>query len=203
VLIGGTLGAVAAGAGGCARPRWPAAGPLIVSPARLRCARLRGSRSAHYAASCVPCCWAMDCAVPCGGAPPLGRRRTRARVGRSRVACVEVCAVSARAEWLAAASGPAFRPGAATAGGRPGSGGRGGRECACRARVVGIGVRAAAVRAGCGVRATWAGVEGCSLSLARSLALSLSLSHPGLSGMVHVSDVHHWTKSVGSTPPPP
>ena len=33
-----------------------------------------------------------------------------------------------------------------------------------------------------------------SRSLARSLSLSLSL--PGLSGMVHVSDVHHWTKSV-------
>ena len=43
--IGGTLGAVAAGAGGCARPRWPAAGPLIVSPARLRCARSRQSLS--------------------------------------------------------------------------------------------------------------------------------------------------------------
>ena len=69
--------------------------------------------------------------------------------------------------------------------------------------MVGVGVRAAAARAGCGVRAAWAGVEGCSLSLARSLALSLSLSLPGLSGMVHVSDVHHWTKSVGSTPPLP
>jgi hypothetical protein len=84
--------------------------------------------------------------------------------------------VSARAEWGATASGPAFLPGAATAGGRPGSGGRGGRECACRARVVGVGVRAAAARAGCGVRAAWAGVEGCSLSLARSLSLSRSLA---------------------------
>jgi len=33
--------------------------------------------------------------------------------------------------------------------------------------------------------------------LARSLALSLSLCLPGLSGMVHASDVHHWTKSTG------
>ena len=33
------------------------------------------------------------------------------------------------------------------------------------------------------------------LSLARSLACSLSLSLPGLSGMVHVSDIHHCTKS--------
>ncbi len=34
--LGGPLGASAAGAGGCAWPRWPAAGPLIVSPARFR-----------------------------------------------------------------------------------------------------------------------------------------------------------------------
>ena len=33
--------------------------------------------------------------------------------------------------------------------------------------------------------------------LARSLARSLSLCLPGLSGMVHASDVHHWTKSTG------
>jgi hypothetical protein len=83
------------------------------------------------------------------GAPPLGRRRARARVGRSRVTCVGVCAVSARAGW-----------------------GRG-RVGACVA-----GFRQA-------------------LSLARSLALSLSLCLPGLSGMVHASDVHHWTKSTG------
>jgi len=39
------------------------------------------------------------------------------------------------------------------------------------------------------------------LSLARSLARSLSLSLPGLSGMVRVSDVPYWTKSAGTTPP--
>jgi hypothetical protein len=98
------------------------------------------------------------------GAGLCGAVRVRAAAGaaaygQSRVACVEVCSVSARAEWGAAASGPAFRPGATTAGGRPGSGGRGGRECTCRVRVVGIGVRAAAALAGCGVRAAWAGVE--------------------------------------------
>ena len=50
-------------------------------------------------------------------------------------------------------------------------------QSACRARAVGVGVRAAAARAGCGVRAAWAGVEGgSSRSLARSLARSLSLS---------------------------
>ncbi len=53
---------------------------------------------------------------------------------------------------------------------------RGGPPKRRSARVVGVGVRAAAARAGCGVRAAWAGVEGCSLSLARSLARSLSLS---------------------------
>ena len=33
--------------------------------------------------------------------------------------------------------------------------------------------------------------------LARSLARSLSLCLQGLPGMVHASDVHHWTKSTG------
>jgi hypothetical protein len=45
----------------------------------------------------VPCSWARGCAVPGGLTPPLERRRARARVGRSRVACIGVCAVSARA----------------------------------------------------------------------------------------------------------
>ena len=40
-----------------------------------------------------------DCAVPDWHAPLLGRRRARARVGRSRVACDGVCAVPARAGW--------------------------------------------------------------------------------------------------------
>ena len=76
----------------------------------------------------------------------------------------------------------------------------GGWAYACRARVVGIGVRTAAARAECGMRAAWARVEGptlqgfedrgttlalshshslalaLALSLARSLARSLSLS---------------------------
>ena len=37
--------------------------------------------------------------MPGGHAPPLGRRRALARVGRSRVACAGVCAVPARAGW--------------------------------------------------------------------------------------------------------
>ena len=40
---------------------------------------------------------ARGCAVPGGRTPPLEGRRARARVGRSRVACVVVGAVSARA----------------------------------------------------------------------------------------------------------
>ena len=43
----------------------------------------------------VPCSWARGCAVPGGRTPPLERWRARARVGRSRVACVGVGAVSA------------------------------------------------------------------------------------------------------------
>ena len=45
VRLGVALGAGAAGAGGCACPLWPAAGPLIISPARPRRALLRGGRS--------------------------------------------------------------------------------------------------------------------------------------------------------------
>ena len=45
VRLGGALGAGATGAGGCAWQRWPAAGLLIVSPARLRRAQPRGGRS--------------------------------------------------------------------------------------------------------------------------------------------------------------
>ena len=44
----------------------------------------------------APCSWAMDCTVPGGSTSPLERRRARARVGRSRVAYIGVCAVSAR-----------------------------------------------------------------------------------------------------------
>ncbi len=57
---------------------------------------------------------------------------------------------------------------------------------ACRARVVGIGVRTAAARAECDMRAAWARVEGVTLqrfedrgttiSLSRSLSLSLARS---------------------------
>jgi len=120
-------------AGGCAGPRWPAAGPRIASPAGLRCARSRGGRSAHYAASCVPCYWARDCAVPCGRAPPLGRRRTRARVVRSQVACVGGCAVPARTGWGRGRVGAyvaGFRNGAAAAGIRGGGSRVGGRMLA-------------------------------------------------------------------------
>ena len=45
VRLGCALGAGAAGAGGCEWPRSPAAGPLIVLPARLRREQLRGGRS--------------------------------------------------------------------------------------------------------------------------------------------------------------
>jgi len=45
VRLGGALGAGATGAGDCAWQRWPAAGLLIVSPARLRRAQPRGGRS--------------------------------------------------------------------------------------------------------------------------------------------------------------
>ena len=68
----------------------------------------------------------------------------------------------------------------------PGRRKRGGWAYACRARVVGIGVRTAAARAECGMRAAWARVEGATLqgfedrgttlALSRSLSLSLSLS---------------------------
>jgi hypothetical protein len=63
---------------------------------------------------------------------------------------------------------------------------RGGWAYACRARVVGIGVRTAAARAECGMRAAWARVEGATLqgfedrgttlALSRSLSLSLALA---------------------------
>ena len=62
----------------------------------------------------------------------------------------------------------------------------GGWAYACRARVVGIGVRTAAARAECGMRAAWARVEGATLqgfedrgttlALSRSLSLSLALA---------------------------
>ena len=68
----------------------------------------------------------------------------------------------------------------------PGRRKRGGWAYACRARVVGIGVRTAAARAECGMRAAWARVEGATLqgfedrgttlALSRSLSLSLSLA---------------------------
>ena len=176
MLIGGVLGAGAAGAGGCAGPRWPAAGPLNASLARLRCAQSRGSRSAHYAASCVPCYWARDCAVPCGRALPLGRRRTRTRVGRSRVACFEVCAVSERAEWGVAASGGGWTSGERGAGWEgvclPGAGGgHRGARCCCAG-----GVRRAGSVGGGGGLLSLARSLARSLSLSRSLARSLSLS---------------------------
>ena len=43
--LGGALGAVGTQAGGCAWPLWPAAGPVVVSSSRLRCARLLRGRS--------------------------------------------------------------------------------------------------------------------------------------------------------------
>jgi len=68
----------------------------------------------------------------------------------------------------------------------PGRRKRGGWAYACRARVVGIGVRTAAARAECGMRAAWARVEGATLqgfedrgttlALSRSLSLSLALA---------------------------
>ena len=68
----------------------------------------------------------------------------------------------------------------------PGRRKRGGWAYACRALVVGIGVRTAAARAECGMRAAWARVEGATLqgfedrgttlALSRSLSLSRSRS---------------------------
>jgi hypothetical protein len=80
-------------------------------------------------------CWARDYAVPGGRAPPLGQRRARARVGRSRVACVGVCAVPARAGWGRGRVGAyvaGFRKGAAAAGIRGGESRVGGRMIAGR-----------------------------------------------------------------------
>ncbi len=45
VRLGGAPGAGAAGAGGCAESRWPAAGPLVVPSALLRRALPRRGRS--------------------------------------------------------------------------------------------------------------------------------------------------------------
>jgi hypothetical protein len=86
------LGAVR-GRGNRLRGRWS------FSPAGFRRAWPRGGRSDHGAGSCVPCSWALDCAVPGGHAQPLGRRHARARVERSRMACAGVYAVPARAGW--------------------------------------------------------------------------------------------------------
>ena len=117
----------------------------------------------------------------------------RARVGRSRVACVGVCAVSARAGWGRRCFSRALRGGGV--GGRV-LAGRGWWASRCALLLRGRG-------AACGRRGRGSLARSLvrSLSLARSLALSLSLSLPGLSGMVHVSDVHHWIKSARSTPP--
>ena len=79
---------------------------------------------------CVPCCWVRDCAVPGGRAPPLGRRRTRARGVRSRGACVGGCARPTRAGWGRGRVGAyiaGFRKGAAAAGIRGGGSRVGGR----------------------------------------------------------------------------
>ena len=76
------------------------------------------------------CCWARGCAVPGGRARPLGRRRARARVVRSRVACVGGCAVPALAGWGRGRVGAyvaGFRKGAAAAGIRGGGSRVGGR----------------------------------------------------------------------------
>ena len=65
--------------------------------------------------------------------------------------------------------------------------------CACRVRSIGR-----VDTTGC---ASGAGPTNAGAVVARSIARSLSLSLPGLSGMVRVSDVPYWTKSAGTTPP--
>ena len=107
--LGGAGGTAAAGAPVCA--------------VRGAVPRPGGRRALLCARTCAPCCWARDCTVPGGRETPLGRRRARARVGRSRVACVGMCAVPARARWGRGRVGAyvaRFRKGAAAAGIRGG-----------------------------------------------------------------------------------
>ena len=70
---------------------------LLFPPLRERFRGRGGRRALLCTHTCAPCCWSWDCAVPVGRTPPMKRRRARARVGRSRVACVGVYAVSAQA----------------------------------------------------------------------------------------------------------
>jgi hypothetical protein len=73
--------------------------------------------------------------VPGGHAPPLGRRRALARVGRSLVARAGVCEVPARAGWGRGRVGAyvaGFRKGSAAAGIRGGGSRVGGRMLAGR-----------------------------------------------------------------------
>jgi len=90
VRLGDTLGAVEAGAGGCAWPLWPAAGLLIVSPARLRrapqqrslaCVQQKPCKQRHVHLARI------EVGTPGGGSPPSvpswGRISLRAR----RVRC--------------------------------------------------------------------------------------------------------------------
>ena len=51
-------------------------------------------RALVCARTCAPFSWTRDCTVPGGRTSPLERRRARARVGRSRVSCIGVCAVA-------------------------------------------------------------------------------------------------------------
>jgi hypothetical protein len=77
-------------------------------------------------------------------------------------------------------------------GGAGGTAAAGAPVCAARGAVLRPGGRRALLCARTCATCCWARDW-----LARSLALSLSLCLPGLSGMVHASDVHHWTKSTG------
>ena len=102
----------------------------------------------------MPCSWARDCAVPGGRTPPLEQRR--ARVGRLQVAYIGVRTCQRRwgegdgGRGIVEAYIAGIPPDTATAGGRPGRR----QQCewaqACRARVVGIGVRSADAREECG-----------------------------------------------------
>jgi len=127
---------------------------------------------------------------PTSGMPAVGAAACAGPVGWLRVACIGVCAVSARRARPRRGLHCRVSVGRIGSGWSPGRRKRGGWAYACRARVVGIGVRTAAARAECGMWAAWARVEGATLqgfedrgttlSLSLSLSLPLTTWHPSL-----------------------
>jgi hypothetical protein len=70
---------------------------LLFAPLREPfCSRGPGVLCFVFARATHALSWTRDCSVQGGRTPPLEKRRARARVGRSRVAYIGVCAVSAR-----------------------------------------------------------------------------------------------------------